>query len=83
MSNKIDTHAVKSARSIDDVIGDCIELKKNGNEYEACCPFHEEKTPSFRVVPDKDFYYCFGCGANGDAISSLSFVILPFDISTT
>lgn len=69
MSNKIDTHAVKSARSIDDVIGDCIELKKNGNEYEACCPFHEEKTPSFRVVPDKDFYYCFGCGANGDAIN--------------
>ncbi|MBB3017621.1 hypothetical protein FHR70_000661 [Microvirga lupini] len=44
-----------------------LELKKVGQEYEACCPFHSEKTPSFRVVPEKRFFYCFGCGAGGDA----------------
>lgn len=65
---KLDTDAIKASRSIDDVIGAYVDLKPNGREFEACCPFHEEKTPSFRVVPDKDFFHCFGCGANGDAI---------------
>lgn len=45
-----------------------VNLKKSGKNYVACCPFHEEKTPSFTVSPDKQFYYCFGCGASGNAI---------------
>lgn len=44
-------------------------LKKAGNSYMACCPFHHEKTPSFQVHPQKQFYHCYGCGANGNALS--------------
>ena len=42
-----------------------------GKDYKACCPFHEEKTPSFTVSQDKQFYHCFGCGVNGSAIKFL------------
>ncbi len=52
-----------------ELIGSRITLKKAGASYKACCPFHDEKTPSFNVRPDKGFYHCFGCGAHGDAIS--------------
>ena len=45
-----------------------VPLKKAGKDYKACCPFHEEKTPSFTVVPDKQIYHCFGCGESGGAI---------------
>ncbi|MFT7561721.1 MAG: DNA primase [Flavobacteriales bacterium] len=55
-----------------EIIDQRVKLKRSGKNYSACCPFHEEKTPSFTVSPDKQFYYCFGCGANGTA---LSFVI--------
>ncbi len=48
-----------------------VKLKKTGRNYTACCPFHDEKTPSFSVNPDKQFYYCFGCGAGGNAVSFL------------
>ncbi len=48
-----------------------VPLKKAGKDYQACCPFHNEKTPSFTVVPNKGFYYCFGCGAKGNAIGFL------------
>ncbi|AOT09604.1 DNA primase [Pseudoalteromonas luteoviolacea] len=48
-----------------------IGLKKAGKDYQACCPFHNEKSPSFTVSRDKQFYHCFGCGANGNAISFL------------
>lgn len=51
-----------------DVVDHRVKLKKTGKNYAACCPFHEEKTPSFTVSPDKQFYYCFGCGATGNAI---------------
>ena len=54
-----------------DVIGSRVPLKKAGREYQACCPFHNEKTPSFTVSPTKQFYHCFGCGAHGSAISFL------------
>jgi DNA primase len=54
-----------------DVINARVPLKKKGREYTACCPFHNEKTPSFSVSPSKQFYHCFGCGAHGSAISFL------------
>ena len=54
-----------------DVIDGRITLKKTGKNYQANCPFHDEKTPSFSVSPDKQFYYCFGCQASGTAITFL------------
>ena len=51
-----------------DVVDRRVKLKKAGKNYSACCPFHQEKTPSFSVNPDKQFYYCFGCGAGGNAL---------------
>ncbi|VFS59982.1 DNA primase [Kluyvera cryocrescens] len=47
------------------------KLKKQGKNYHACCPFHNEKSPSFTVNGDKQFYHCFGCGAHGNAIDFL------------
>ncbi|MFZ3042554.1 MAG: DNA primase [Thiobacillus sp.] len=54
-----------------DVIDRRVPLKKAGQNYQACCPFHSEKTPSFTVSPTKQFYHCFGCGAHGSAIGFL------------
>lgn len=54
-----------------DVIDRRVKLKKTGKNYSARCPFHDEKTPSFSVNPDKQFYYCFGCGAGGNALGFL------------
>ena len=54
-----------------DVIDKRVTLKKAGANYLACCPFHQEKTPSFTVSPSKQFYHCFGCGEHGSAISFL------------
>lgn len=54
-----------------EVIDQRVPLKKAGKEHKACCPFHSEKTPSFTVNAAKQFYHCFGCGANGNAISFL------------
>lgn len=54
-----------------EVIDHRVKLKKSGKNYSACCPFHDEKSPSFTVSPDKQFYYCFGCGATGNAIGFL------------
>ena len=54
-----------------EVVGRRVQLKKAGREYKACCPFHDEKTPSFTVSPGKGFYHCFGCGAHGTAIGFL------------
>ena len=58
-----------------DVVDSRVKLKKTGKNYSACCPFHDEKTPSFTVSPDKQFYYCFGCGASGSALN----FILEYD----
>ena len=54
-----------------EVMGQRIQLKKAGREFKACCPFHDEKTPSFTVSPQKGFYHCFGCGAHGTALGFL------------
>lgn len=54
-----------------EVIDSRVKLRKTGKNYSACCPFHKEKTPSFTVSPDKQFYYCFGCGASGTALGFL------------
>ena len=54
--------------SIVDVVGAQVKLVRKGREYQACCPFHNEKTPSFTVNESKGFYHCFGCGAHGDII---------------
>ena len=50
------------------LVGRSLKLQKAGREYKGCCPFHNEKTPSFYVNDEKGFYHCFGCGAHGDAI---------------
>jgi hypothetical protein len=60
--------AIRQANPIADTIGQAIPLKKSGREYKACCPFHDERTPSFHVIPDKDFAHCFGCGWSGDVV---------------
>ena len=56
---------------ITEIIGKRIEMKKAGKEYKACCPFHNEKTPSFTISPEKGFYHCFGCGAHGTSLGFL------------
>jgi len=56
---------------IAEVVGSRVQLKKSGSSLKACCPFHQEKTPSFHVNAQKNFYHCFGCGANGNAINFL------------
>jgi len=62
---------LKSRLDIVEIIGECIELKPNGKEYKGLCPFHQEKSPSFSVNPEKKTYHCFGCGVGGDAINFL------------
>lgn len=66
---------VISRAVVSDVIGGRITLKKTGKNWSACCPFHDEKTPSFTVNDEKQFYYCFGCGASGNVIG----FVMDFD----
>ena len=61
--------ALKNQLDIIEVVSHYIELKKIGATFKACCPFHQEKTPSFVVNQNKGFYHCFGCGASGDSIA--------------
>ena len=74
MAGKIPSHFIDSLMArvdIVEVIDRRVPLTRKGREYQACCPFHEEKTPSFTVSPAKQFYHCFGCGAHGTAIGFL------------
>ena len=57
--------------SIEDVVGDYVSLKRSGSRYKGCCPFHDEKTPSFVVTPTIGIYKCFGCQKGGNAIQFL------------
>ncbi len=54
--------------TLSDIVGKRVKLTRAGREFKGCCPFHHEKTPSFTVNDEKQFYHCFGCGAHGDAI---------------
>jgi DNA primase len=64
-----DTQRIKERVGIADVISSYVKLEKAGKNFKARCPFHHEKTPSFFVSPERDSYYCFGCGAHGDIFS--------------
>ena len=59
---------VRGSVNIVDVISQYVSLEKRGKDYVGLCPFHQEKTPSFSVNHEKQFYYCFGCGAGGNAL---------------
>ena len=62
---------IYAAANIVDIVGDYVTLKRKGVNYQACCPFHNEKTPSFVVSPSKGVYKCFGCGKGGNAVTFL------------
>lgn len=70
-SGRVDTASLLAGVDIVDLIDGYVPLKKEGAEYVACCPFHSEASPSFKVNRAKQMYHCFGCGANGDAIKFL------------
>lgn len=59
---------LRARTTLSTLIGRSVKIVRAGREYKACCPFHNEKTPSFTINDDKGFYHCFGCGAHGDAI---------------
>ena len=61
-------NAVQNSADIVSIIGEYTKLERRGSDWWGCCPFHNEKTASFHVEPDKKFYYCFGCHAGGDVI---------------
>jgi DNA primase len=63
---------LRSRLSLSEIVGEKVKLTRKGREYHGLCPFHHEKTPSFTVNNEKEFYHCFGCGAHGDAIRFLT-----------
>lgn len=66
--------SIKDRANIVDIIGEYVNLKSNGTNYKACCPFHNEKTPSFMVSESKQIFKCFGCGKSGDVIQFVEFI---------
>ena len=62
---------IRSRLSLSEIVGDSVNLIRKGREHTGLCPFHKEKTPSFTVNDEKEFYHCFGCGAHGDCIRFL------------
>ena len=66
-----DVDEVRERADIVQVVGEHVRLRKAGRDWKGLCPFHQEKTPSFVVNPDKGLYYCFGCGAGGSVFTFL------------
>ena len=62
---------IREKANIVDIVGQYVQLKKTGKNYSGLCPFHNEKTPSFSVAEDKQFYHCFGCGRGGNVFRFL------------
>ncbi len=62
---------IKNAADIVDIVSEAVLLKKTGKNFSGLCPFHTEKTPSFTVSPDKQIFYCFGCGTGGNVFRFL------------
>lgn len=87
MIDKAQIDALRSRINIVDVIGRRVQLKREGGEFVGCCPFHSEKTPSFKVNQNKQMFHCFGCGAGGDVfefvqkIDGKSFIEVFEDLS--
>ena len=74
MATRISERTIEEIRARTDIVqlvGERVELRRSGSGYMGCCPFHNEKTPSFSVNPAKGFYHCFGCGKSGDAFTFL------------
>ena len=71
MISKQDIDRIMDAVKVEEVVGDFVELKKRGVNYIACCPFHNEKTPSFNVNPARGIFKCFGCEEGGDSVGFL------------
>lgn len=69
MISQADISRIEEATDIVELIGEYVSLKKDGSSFKGCCPFHNEKTPSFKVNPARQIYKCFGCGKGGDAVS--------------
>ena len=69
MIHKEDIDKIFEAARVEEVVADYVSLKKRGANLIGCCPFHNEKTPSFYVSPAKGIYKCFGCGKGGNAIN--------------
>ncbi len=69
MIDRETTDRIYAAANIVEIVGDYVTLKRKGVNYQACCPFHNEKTPSFVVSPSKGLYKCFGCGKGGNAVT--------------
>ena len=69
MISKTTISRILESAQIVDVISDFVSLRRRGANYTACCPFHNEKTPSFSVSPSKGIYKCFGCGKAGNAVN--------------
>lgn len=65
----VDVAALKAQLDLTEVVARYVKLRRSGREWEGLCPFHDERTPSFTVIPSKGFFHCFGCGAHGDAIA--------------
>ena len=82
-SEKMDefVEQVRSQSDIVQVVQSYVPLKRKGNRYWGCCPFHSEQTPSFSVVPDKGFFYCFGCHAGGNVFKFISLIINFYKIT--
>ena len=74
MGNKIPEKVIeqiKTTNDIVDIIGEYVQLKRQGKNFFGLCPFHDEKTPSFSVAPDKQIFHCFGCKKGGNVITFL------------